>query len=208
MESIGPLSSLAALAYLATSGAALFAAARAPADRRKIAWINWSAVAAIFVLLALWRLGNGEALVQDHVREWTRANGTYDDRHAFQVPVTLGAVLAMAALVWLARRASGSGRSGPALSFSLIMAVFTAVRATSLHAVDELLYASIGPIHINYLIDLGLTALVAALAVADWWRVAAPAHRSRRSSSSSSSSSRGQRSRHRDHHRNNGDRRP
>jgi hypothetical protein len=83
------------------------------------------------------------------------------------------------------------------------MAVFTAVRATSLHAVDALLYQSVGPIHVNYLIDLGLTAVVAAFALADCRLVAAPPPPPRRSSSRSGSSSHGsrRRSRSRDHDR-------
>ena len=120
------------------------------------------------------------------MRGWTRAVGIYDDRHTFQVPVTLGAVLAIAGLIWLANRSSRAGNSGRALSFAVIMLLFTAVRATSLHAVDAFLYQSIGPVHVNYVIDLGLTALVAALALADWRNV--PERRSQRSSSRGRSS--------------------
>lgn len=183
MEVVGQLSALAALAYLATAGTALVAAVLAPAGGRRRARFNWIAVAGVFVLLAVWRLTNGEAVVQDIARTWARNSGVYDDRHSVQVPVTLGAVLMIAALVWLARRSSGAGFSGKALSVSLIMVVFTAVRATSLHAVDALLYESVGPVHINYLIDLGLTALVAVLALADCRRALVPAPVKRRSSS-------------------------
>jgi len=204
MEISGLLSPLAACAYLATSGFALIAAFRAPARRRDLALFNWFAVVVIFVLLAVWRLDNGEALVQDQVRDWTRARGLYDDRHSFQVPVTLAAVLAITGLIWLAGRASGAANSGKGLSVALIMAMFTAVRATSLHAVDALLYQSVGPIHVNYLIDLGLTAVVAALAVADCRLLGAPAPPPRRSSSRSGSSGNGSRRRRsssRDHDR-------
>jgi hypothetical protein len=203
MEISGLLSPLAACAYLATSAFALIAAFRAPARRRELALFNWFAVVVIFVLLAVWRLDNGEALVQDQLRNWTRANGTYDDRHSFQVPITLAAVVAVAGLIWLAGRASGAAHSGKGLCAALIMAVFTAVRATSLHAVDALLYQSVGPIHVNYLIDLGLTAVVAAFALADCRLVAAPPPPPRRSSSRSGSSSHGsrRRSRSRDHDR-------
>lgn len=192
MEIFGQLSPIAAFAYIATSGAALFAAVRTPAARREAAQRTWTAVAVIFVALAVWRLTNGEALVQDMVRTWTRKDGIYDDRHVFQVPVTLGAVLIIAGLVWLAQQSSGVGRAGKALSVALVMVVFTAVRATSLHAVDAILYESVGPIHINYLVDLGLTALVALLAVADCRQP-----RARRSSPSS----RGHRSRSADRRR-------
>lgn len=186
MEISGLLSPVAALAYLGTGGAALVAAVRAPRHWRKAAVPNWIAVLVAFVALAAWRLGNGEERVQDRVRGWTRAVGIYDDRHTFQVPVTLGAVLAIAGLIWLANRSSRAGNSGRALSFAVIMLLFTAVRATSLHAVDAFLYQSIGPVHVNYVIDLGLTALVAALALADWRNV--PERRSQRSSSRGRSS--------------------
>ncbi|KUR80132.1 hypothetical protein [Novosphingobium sp. FSW06-99] len=184
MEISGPLSPIAGFVYIATSGLALVAATCTPATRRKLAVINWGAVAVIFVALAVWRLTDGEILLQDYVRGWTRGHGVYDDRHVFQVPVTLGAVLVMAALVVLAQRSSGVGRSGQALALSLVMVVYTAVRATSLHAIDEILYQSLGPIHVNYLIDLGLTALVAALAIFECRQVATSASRRHRSSSS------------------------
>jgi len=182
MEIFGQLSPIAAFAYLATSGLALVAAVRAPAIRRMVSVRNWVAVALIFVLLAIWRLDDGEALVQGVVRNWTRNRGIYDDRYSFQIPVTLGSILAVAALIWLAGRLSDAGHSGKALCTALVMAVFTAVRATSLHAVDAFLYASFGPVHVNYVIDLGLTAVVAAFAAADCWRKAAVAQTSRRAS--------------------------
>jgi hypothetical protein len=201
MDIFGQLSSIAAFAYIATSGVALVAATRAPGTRRKLAAFNWTAVAVIFVLLAVWRLGEGEARVQEVVRSWTRNHGVYDDRYSFQIPITLGAVLAVSGLVWLARRSSGAGQSGRALCVALVMGVFTAVRATSLHAVDAFLYESIGPIHVNYVIDLGLTALAGALALVDCGLLVTPAPpppTPRRSSSRSRSSGSGSRQRDRD----------
>ena len=183
MEVVGQLSALAALAYLATGGMALVATVLAPVDGRRRARFNWIAVAVVVVVLAVWRLTNGEAVVQDFARTWARNSGVYDDRHSVQVPVTLGAVLMIAALIWLARRSSGAGSSGKALSVALIMVVFTAVRATSLHAVDALLYESVGLVHVNYLIDLGLTALVAGLALVECRRALMPPKGKRRTSS-------------------------
>jgi hypothetical protein len=154
------LSQFASLFYLATAALALGAGLR-----HRTGLVRWTMTAGGFLILAAWRLDDGEALLQDAVRTWTRNAGTYDDRHAFQAPVTLGAVVVVALLVWLGLRSRGAGRSGQALCVTLIMLVFTAVRAVSLHAVDAFLYASIGPVHINYVIDLGLTAVVAGLAL-------------------------------------------
>ena len=173
MPDVAPISvfsQVAALAYALTGMAALIAIARA---RKRLAMANWAAVAAIFAALVLWRLTNGEALWQDRVRTWARLNGSYDDRQTWQVPLTLAAVVLIAVIGgWLFR--SGRARhSGRALALALIMVIFTGVRAASLHAVDALLY-SVGPVHLNYVIDMGLTGLVALLAVIDWRLIGQP----------------------------------
>jgi hypothetical protein len=184
MPDVAPISlfsQLAALAYALTGMAALIAVARA---RKRLAMANWVAVAAIFAALVLWRLTNGEALWQDRIRTWARANGSYDDRQAWQVPLTLLAVMVIVAIAGWMFRSGRARHSGRALALALIMVIFTAVRAASLHAVDALLYASAGPIHVNYVIDMGLTALVALLAVIDWRVIGQPAEpRHRRRSS-------------------------
>ena len=167
MEPISGLSLLAVLAYLGTVALALAAAGLASGRRGRAAALRWVLAGVAFAALAGWRYTNGEALLQDSVRTWTRIKGVYDDRYTFQIPLTLAAILVVAALLWLALRWRGNGRSGQALCLALIMLIFTAVRATSLHAVDAFLYESIGPVHINYLIDLGLTAGVAVLALLD-----------------------------------------
>jgi hypothetical protein len=172
MHLLGNLSYLAALSYLATAVLALVAGAR-----HRAALQRWILVAVAFVMLAAWRLADGEALLQDRVRTWTRNSGTYDDRHVFQVPVTLGAVLILALIVWLGWGTRRAGRPGQALCATAIMLVFTAVRAVSLHAIDAILYHSIGPVHVNYLIDLGLTAVVAGLALTNL--PAQPEHRAK-----------------------------
>ncbi len=203
MEAISPLSLVATLAYVLTAMAALTAAFRPDRARGRMVTINWTGVAVIFLVLAAWRYTDGEAVLQDQAREWTRNHGVYDDRHTWQVPITLAAVAAIIALGLVAIRWSGVRQSGRALCAAVVMLAFTAVRAVSLHAVDDVLYQSFGPVHVNYLVDLGLTAIVAVLALIDCglFGAAEPAPVKRQSSS------RNRRSGHSDRERRNSDRR-
>lgn len=196
MEAISTLSLVATFAYVLTAMAALAAVLRRDHARRRIVIVNWLGVAVIFLALAAWRYTNSEAVFQDQAREWTRLHGVYDDRHDWQVPITLGAIAVLLVLGLLAGRWAGVRQSGKAVYLALVMVAFSAVRAISLHAVDEVLYHSIGPIHVNYLIDLGLTAAVALLAMVDCGLFGAPVP-ARRSPSRSHRSGRKERVRRR-----------
>ncbi len=181
MDAISPFSLAAALAYVATAVLALIAAFAVP-GRRRATMRDWSAVGAIFLALALWRFTNGEAQVQDYWRSLAQLHGTYEYRHDWQAPVTVamllaGVVIGIAGFRWAGRR-----RAGQALCAAVAMVLFVGLRTISLHAVDGILYRALGPIHLNYVIDLGLTALTATLAMADCGWLGTPRARRPRSS--------------------------
>ena len=167
METISYFSLAACLAYVMTAAISLMAAFAARARRQRAAAHHWIFVGTIFVALAGWRLANGEVLVQAHSRFWAQAHGWYDERHDWQAPITLAALLAVGAVLVAAVRWAGTRPSARALCVAIVMILFAALRVISLHAVDEVLYRAVGPFHLNYVIDLGLTGVAAALALAD-----------------------------------------
>ena len=160
---------LGALAYGVVCLAAAALGGFAPGRRLSaIARRNWRIVAAIFALMVIWRLAQGEQRVQDSVRYWTRDHGFYDERQALQIPATIVVILLATAMMMALSRVRHARRSAFGLGASAALALFAAVRAASLHDVDELLYRAIGVVHVNYLIDMGLTGLVGLLALLDW----------------------------------------
>lgn len=159
------VSRLGVLTYFVTAALA-FAVATGPWRRRltELSRRNWWLVAGLFLLLAAWRIGEGEIWIQDRLREWSRARGFYGERRDLQMPLTLAGVLAaLAAVAWKWRHGLGA-RSEIAKLAALALTGFSIIRAISLHAIDALLYQP-GPVHINYLVDGGLTALCAVLAL-------------------------------------------
>jgi hypothetical protein len=177
MEPISTFSLAAALAYVVTAVLALACALAATRRPHRAAIRDWIAVALVFLALAGWRIANGEAQVQTFARNWAQMHGTYDDRHEWQAPITIGVMLVVAVLGIAAVRWAGSRASGRALCLAGAMVLLAVLRVVSLHAVDEILYRALGPFHLNYVLDLGLTGLVAALALADrgWLGTGGPA---------------------------------
>lgn len=167
METVSYFSLAACLAYVMTAAVSLMAAFAAHARRHRAAARHWIFVGMIFVALAGWRLANGEVLVQAHARDWAQTHGWYDERHDWQAPITLAALLAVGAVLFAAFRWAGTRPSARALCVAVVMILFAALRVISLHAVDEVLYRAVGPFHLNYVIDLGLTGVAAALALVD-----------------------------------------
>jgi hypothetical protein len=162
-----------AAAYGVTALLALMASRHKPGDS-----LRWRMVAGLFLGLAAWRLGLGEIRLQDDLREWMQIHGVYEQRRKYQALVTL-AVLAGACL-GLYRLRWGDGFSRPALALNagMCLVVYSLIRLISLHQIDSLLFR-IGPIHLNYLIDLGLTACAAAQALQEIRYQIGPRQRSR-----------------------------
>jgi hypothetical protein len=150
------LNVLAAAFYVLTAALALGAASR---DRgRRLAWAS---IAVAFVGLAIWRFAGGEALLQDLLRTAAAERNLYQERGGLQRPLIAFALLlgAPATVLLWRKYASDSARTRLAVAriAAVVLVGYTIIRAVSLHAVDALIYQSIGPVHINYLIDGGLT---------------------------------------------------
>ena len=168
--------------YLLTAALALWAAQADGARSRTpgAARFHWIAVAALFVGAAAWRLGNGEGRVQAMLRGGLEEGGQYASRYGLQAPVIAVFVLvAVLACGWLAWR----WRSMPvhrALSAAgaLGLLAFSMVRLISFHPLDRLIYASFGPLRLNYLIEL---ALIGAVAAGAWLLWSGAAHKRVRS---------------------------
>lgn len=151
-----------ALVYLAVSALAIRAALQSHRGvRPKAAAFHWWAVALLFAGLAAWRFAEGEALAQGFARGLALDAGSYASRREWQVPlVGLAALAGAAYTVWafIGPRADTNVHWSRLAAIGLL--VYSAVRMVSLHAVDAILYTSIGPFHLNHFIDLGLTAMV------------------------------------------------
>lgn len=171
MLSDGPslLSLSAACFYSIVFIASLLAAGTASQRRQPPRhWSAWVVIAVVFALLAIIRVAGIEELLRDMLREALRADSAYADRRAIQRPLAAAALVAITALAgfMLWRQARGKkGRRNVALlvanGSALVMALLLALRIISLHQVDSLLY---GPLKLNWMIDLGASALVLASA--------------------------------------------
>ena len=158
------LNLLGVLAYVVVVVACLAAAlrARAAPARRVRAHLtrHWLGLAALFLILAAWRGLGGEAAAQDWGRSLLHAEGLYDARRSWQGPVGAFALLAAGAWAsWLAIR--DRRRIDPLVAWSRLAGLgllgYTALRLLSWHPVDAIIYARLGPLHINHLVDMGLT---------------------------------------------------
>jgi len=171
---------LCTFAYAATCTVALFVLANpAPRLRTAPARRHWQIVAFTFALLAFWRLGQGEMLVQARMRGWSHSHGLYDSRQDIQVAVTLMMVALAMVTTWVVTRHGLPSPSRMAMLAALGLLLFSVARLISLHALDSLLYRT-GPFHLNYLFDLGPTALCAGLAMLELRRMPPPSSPRRR----------------------------
>jgi hypothetical protein len=160
----------ARLLNLAAAAIYVLVAALALGARRGLlqpaARMHWAGVALCFAALAAWRLLEGEAALQELARQAAHSAGDYDRRREWQGPVVAAALLfGVPALGWAAWRVRGV----PPVLWSRIatlgLLAYSAVRAISFHPVDALIYAGIGRLHLNHVIDIGLCAVVAACAL-------------------------------------------
>lgn len=151
-------SGLYLLVVLASTSAA-YTAKRA----RQPAWHfrAWALIAIFFVLLIGSRLLAIEEVLRDLLRSSLRDSNGYDSRRELQRPL-VAALVALAAtgsffyLYWVSQAIRGR-RNLATLSAILgcgAMLFLIALRMTSLHAVDALLY---GPLKLNWLADIGIS---------------------------------------------------
>lgn len=141
-------------------------------------WRSWTVLAFVFGVLALFRLFDIEELLRDQLREWMRSQQSYDTRRDFQGPLAAAFVVLAAGLgsffiyrvkhlMWGRRNLAVLAASAAAM---LLLGLWF-VRLISLHAIDALLYS--GPIRLNWIADMGLTASVAVSALFYVWVVRA-----------------------------------
>lgn len=127
---------------------------------------RWLVPAGILLLIGLQHVLQFDAVTQDRLRALARAQGAYDGRRQWQVPVVLGTVFLAGAMLF---RINGMLRETPPLRRTMVVvlgyAAFDFIRWVSLHQVDTVLYRKIGPLHVNHLLEAGLIALSVGAAV-------------------------------------------
>lgn len=178
---IGAANLVGILVYLATSLAAIATALRVPKSVLH-GRATWLAVAALFFGLALFRLGNGEDVIRQALRGYLLVENEYSSRRTFQAVAVL-VCLGLAGLLglWAIFRFAHWPRWRIVIAASLgALALFYCLRIISLHSVDRLLYASLGPLHLNHLLEL---LPIIAIWYTGWtthWRASSPKGRGRR----------------------------
>lgn len=136
----------------------------------------WLLASGLFTALAVAKLLNFQGLLIGSLRALAKSKDWYADRRlpqlAFVIGVGLLAMATAAALVWM-----GAGTWRRELRRHLLVAAavvlllgFMAIRATSLHHVDALIYdKTVGGVEWNSIIELGLIGLVALGALREIW---------------------------------------
>lgn len=130
---------------------------------------SWAGCSAFFMALIIVRVIDLENRIRDSLRMHFRQGGLYDDRWQMQailascILVIGAAILAVFLRGWFRRTPSRRqilANLGVLAMFGFVS--LFALRLTSLHAIDALLY---GPLKLNWVIDLSLTVLAAGAAV-------------------------------------------
>lgn len=162
---------IGSLAYLLGFAAAIAAAVRlkgAPGTSARIPeWIGWALIAGLFLMLAAWRIWNGDEWLRQSFGEAKVGGYAYAHRRRLQGPLAL--MLATAGIVALyyanryVREWSLPGRLAAICAAALLG--FSLIRAISFHPVDRLIYFRVGPVNLNRLIDTGLTFLIFLLSL-------------------------------------------
>lgn len=167
------LSWAAAALYLLTATACAGAGWAVSRRRFPVDRTAWWLIGALFTFFAAIRLTGADALAGATLRAFMMRSGEYDLRRSFQAPLAAALVLFGFAVTvgvlyyWRSWSARFGRHLTRALVASAAMLLLVAFRSLSFHAIDALLYA--GPIHPNWAIDLGLTAIVAWCAMAAAW---------------------------------------
>ena len=165
------LSQIAAALYLVVTALCLAAAGAAhkTGPQRRLGPI-WIGIALLFVVLAASRLLDAENHLHAGLRLWLAGEGEYGARRSVQAPLAaivlgIGGLSAIAIILRSpGRRSSVAERAVRWASRSAAAMVgLVALRVVSFHATDALLYK---PLRLNWIIDLGLTLIVAVCA----WR--------------------------------------
>lgn len=131
--------------------------------------MQWIGIAVIFVLLAMSRISGAEEWLEGVLRTWLVGSHLYEGRRDIQRPVAAMAlvVIALAALAFVMRKSVVMRLIETPIAWArtaaIAMLALVVVRVISFHPFDAVLYAK--PLHPNWILDLGLTGIVAAAAV-------------------------------------------
>jgi hypothetical protein len=166
--------SLVAAAFYCAVVASCVLALTAAHDHRQIRWhiVGWSALALLFIILAAMRIFAIEDILREGLRQLLWAEGAYDSRRSLQGPIFATLIVVAAAIggFWFFRvtrtiRGRRNIAAMLAIASGCILVFLLALRIVSLHAMDELLY---GPLKLNWVIDLGSSAIVLAAGIYYW----------------------------------------
>lgn len=126
---------------------------------------GWLLLVALFIGLAIEKILHLDTQIQEQLRANARDHGWYEDRRQLQIPVVVAIVLSAGiAAPFLKRDCARDQRLHHASLCGMVLFIFDAIRAVSLHQIDAVLTFSFGPIHLNYLIEGGLTATILFMA--------------------------------------------
>ena len=121
----------------------------------------WIAIALFFFGFMLWRLIDGEHLLHHLLVDGHAHSRFYADRRWIQGPaVLLGGICGLWLLIRENLRHKGDPWCRVGWSATLALLTLTGLRMISWHDMDMILFAALGPIHLNHVLDIGLTAIV------------------------------------------------
>jgi hypothetical protein len=161
---------LRVVAYLLGGALCALASVRLYAGgARRTSVAFWLVLTLVMLTMGVSRMVDLGPLLTDHGRDIARDYGWYEDRRTLQrtavEAVIIGGVVgALVAAAWLAFAAAPEH---PLAAMAIVyLATFVAVRAISLHQVDQLLYNHpIEGVRVNALLELGGIAAVCLAAV-------------------------------------------
>lgn len=131
---------------------------------------KWRAIAAMLVILALFKMVDVQNALPESGRHLATAEGWYRDRRVLQTALVAAAVLlcAAAAFVLFVRARYAPVPTWFGLIVATLLVGFVLVRAVSLHAVDRLLAHRALGLSLNSLLETSGIALV--LFASEWRR--------------------------------------
>ncbi|WP_298174553.1 hypothetical protein [Novosphingobium sp.] len=141
--------------------AMLFAWSQAPRRSGMPRRRQWLLLALLFAALAIEKALHLDAVAHESMRAIANRIEVYSARRGAQAAVFLAAV---AGIVWAMQRALRQ-RGLPVVVWRIrflgfLLLGLDVIRAVSLHQVDQILFASVWRLHLNHLLEGGLTALL------------------------------------------------
>jgi hypothetical protein len=159
------------LGWLTVAAYGLAAVACALAGRRdRAAGGGWRFLSLVLALLAVNKAFDLQSWFTDVGRRMARGGWTNLHGPGQALLAVVVVVLGAAAAAWMGRRLArrGAGTAFRVAALAVVCQVaFVAVRAVSLHAVDQVLHWGVGPLRVNHVVELaGLLVVTAAAAAA------------------------------------------